>query len=252
MADASNPVAQSDQSLLSLLAAAPFDARRAGILEAFCKEIGAVLDVDPDFIDESVSLPEMGADSLRLITLAGRVQSMAGFTIPPMLLPVDASIADTVDLLAEAFGEPDPVAVLTAAHRKRIMAAIDADLYLLDGTGEATDRVTAEEAANPKKVFLTGATGFVGAYLMRTLADRTEAQVHCLVRAKTEAAGAERLRGNLEKFGLWSPEIEARLTIEVGDLGAERFGLPAERYAQLAKEMDLIYHNGAAVHLTQP
>ena len=37
--------------------------------------------------------------------------------------------------------------------------------------------------SEPRNVLLTGATGFLGAYLLRALLDETEADVYCLARA---------------------------------------------------------------------
>src|SRR5262249_32978073 len=41
-----------------------------------------------------------------------------------------------------------------------------------------------EWSESPRQVFLTGATGFFGAYLLHELEVQTEAVIHCLVRAK--------------------------------------------------------------------
>ena len=43
-------------------------------------------------------------------------------------------------------------------------------------------------------VFLTGATGFVGAHLLDQLLRQTRARVVCLVRARDEAQAMERIR----------------------------------------------------------
>ena len=236
---------------MTMPAEAPGALTRAQILEIFKSEAGAVLEIDPEFIDEAASLPELGADSLRLIALALRLRPLIGFALPPGLLPIEDPISSLVDLFAMALSEPDPLAALTRAQRRRLGKAIEADLYL-DPPPPATGAVGADEAAAPRRVFLTGASGFLGAYLVRELVTRTEAQIHCLVRAKDAEAGLARVKDNMLKFGLWSDGIGPRLEIEVGELGPERFGLTADRYDWLAREMSLIYHNGAAVHLTQP
>jgi len=46
--------------------------------------------------------------------------------------------------------------------------------------------------------------------------------------------------------------VNERLRIVVGDLSQPQLGLPPSQYEQLAAEMDLIVHNGAAIKLTQP
>jgi amino acid adenylation domain-containing protein/thioester reductase-like protein len=100
----------------------------------------------------------------------------------------------------------------------------------------------------PQQVFLTGATGFVGAFLLRDLLRQTTAQVHCLVRAKTAAQGLARLRDNLVSYGIWQPEWENRVLPVLGDLAQPRFGLTAEQFQMLAEQIDMIIHNGAVVN----
>lgn len=97
-------------------------------------------------------------------------------------------------------------------------------------------------------VLLTGATGFLGGYLLRELLNRTDAPVYCLVRAKTAQEGMSRLMDNLHFLfgadiaGRWSP---GRIQVVEGDLGAERFGLPEARYAELAGCTDTVFHAAA-------
>ena len=54
------------------------------------------------------------------------------------------------------------------------------------------------DALNPESVFLTGATGLLGAYLLDELITRTRACVHCLVRAADEASAWRRLVDHLK------------------------------------------------------
>ena len=61
------------------------------------------------------------------------------------------------------------------------------------------------------RVFLTGATGFVGAYLIDALLKQCDAELYCLVRADNESHGRERLLANLEKYGLDAGERTKRL-----------------------------------------
>lgn len=103
----------------------------------------------------------------------------------------------------------------------------------------------------PRTALLTGATGFVGAFLCAELAERTSAQIRCLVRAADPAEGAERLRAALESYGLRWPGAE-RIHVIPGDLSLPRLGLAAEEYARQATELDVIYHCGAQVNFVRP
>lgn len=72
-------------------------------------------------------------------------------------------------------------------------------------------------------VFLTGATGFLGAFVLRDLLRASRARVDCLVRARDVATGQARLRRSLEKYGLWEEGFASRILPVLGDLGMPRF-----------------------------
>ncbi|WP_344968544.1 thioester reductase domain-containing protein, partial [Streptosporangium fragile] len=101
----------------------------------------------------------------------------------------------------------------------------------------------------PRRVLLTGATGFLGAYLLAGLLRAAEADVHCLVRGDDPAG---RLRGNLARYGLWDDRFTGRIVPERGDLGLPGLGLPTTRFAELADTVDLVVHNGALVNFALP
>src|SRR5207248_10557750 len=65
-------------------------------------------------------------------------------------------------------------------------------------------------ASQPRHMLLTGATGLLGAYLLRTLLDETQADVYCLVRAANGYALA-RIRPNLAGYGLWQSSLSGRI-----------------------------------------
>jgi hypothetical protein len=54
--------------------------------------------------------------------------------------------------------------------------------------------------APARHVLLTGATGFVGSFLLRELLAQTDAEVHCLVRADAEQGGRARPHAVAEPF----------------------------------------------------
>lgn len=102
------------------------------------------------------------------------------------------------------------------------------------------------------ELLLTGATGFLGVHLLAELMMQTDRTVRCLVRARDDAAAAQRVREAMERHGLWCSAWATRIVAEVGDLAAENLGLSASRWAAIASETEAIYHNGAVVHFGHP
>lgn len=104
-------------------------------------------------------------------------------------------------------------------------------------------------------VFLTGASGFVGAYLVnRLLADAAVLSVTCLVRAPDDASALSRVRDALALFGSAMPTSpHAQLLAVAGDLAAPNLGMTRERFEALARSHAwLCVHNGAMVDSIKP
>ena len=93
---------------------------------------------------------------------------------------------------------------------------------------------------NPGKVVLTGATGYLGIYLLHYLLHRTEATIYCVTRGKEGKTGKERLTENYKyHFGGKKPDY-SRIELIEADLNAE--SLPP------LANVDTVYHAAALVH----
>ncbi|KAE8442048.1 large subunit of alpha-aminoadipate reductase [Mollisiaceae sp. DMI_Dod_QoI] len=104
-------------------------------------------------------------------------------------------------------------------------------------------------------VFLTGATGFLGAYLLRDLLTRSSPPIDRViahVRALDPAAALDRVIQTCQAYGVWDPSWASRLTCVVGNLGEPRLGMAQDVWDRLAKEVNIVVHNGAMVHWVYP
>jgi L-aminoadipate-semialdehyde dehydrogenase len=99
--------------------------------------------------------------------------------------------------------------------------------------------------------FLTGGTGFLGAYILQDLLSRP-GKVTALVRAKDADAALARLRDTCQAYGIWQPEWASRITAVTGDLEKSNFGLAPDTWNSLADSVDVVIHNGALVHWVLP
>jgi thioester reductase-like protein len=101
-------------------------------------------------------------------------------------------------------------------------------------------------------VLLTGGTGFIGPFFMKSLLQQTRAKIYVLVRSSDEDQGRQRLRAAMESMGPCSPALmqmfEARVVPICGDLGQPNLGLAQDVWDFLANEIDTIFHNGATVN----
>ncbi|MUH00601.1 amino acid adenylation domain-containing protein, partial [Scytonema sp. UIC 10036] len=109
-----------------------------------------------------------------------------------------------------------------------------------------------EPITEPSAVFLTGATGFLGAFLLAEILHQTQADVYCLVRASSTEEGKKRIQKNLESYFLWEASLDSRIIPVIGALSQPLFALSLEQFQELASRIDVIYHNGALVNHAYP
>lgn len=124
----------------------------------------------------------------------------------------------------------------------------------LDSTIEFQHPIS-ENWQNPKAILLTGATGFLGAFLLQELLKQTTANIYCLLRGDGVEQGyglLNRIEKNLKFYSLWEENCASRIIPIVGDLSKPLLGISSEKFNQIAGEIDVIYHNGAWVNSACP
>jgi thioester reductase-like protein len=103
----------------------------------------------------------------------------------------------------------------------------------------------------PATIFMTGATGFLGGYVLKELLEQTQAQIYCLVRSNSTDDTQDRLRNRVQSLAVSQESSLERIKPVVGDLRQPRFGLTAVEYEDLAGRVDAIYHIGAEVNFVR-
>ncbi|KAI0485188.1 alpha-aminoadipate reductase [Xylariaceae sp. FL0804] len=97
--------------------------------------------------------------------------------------------------------------------------------------------------------FLTGATGFLGAHLVKDILDRENTRLISHARgAKDLAFAKDRLTRSLKGYGLWQDSWADRISCILGDLSKPRLGLDDASWKHVAETADVIIHNAAYVH----
>ncbi|TAJ23833.1 MAG: amino acid adenylation domain-containing protein [Planctomycetota bacterium] len=180
---------------------------------------------------------EAGGSSLSAIGVMAAIERELGRELP----------------LRWLFEHPSPRAlaarIATSADEPEERRALELEpLAALDGALRPPDGAPALGAA-VERVLLTGATGFLGAFLLPELLAGSRAEVVCLVRASDDAAALRRVEHALASYGIeLAPDQRTRVRALAADLAAPGLGLGADARERLARDVDLIVHSAARVH----
>jgi thioester reductase-like protein len=103
-----------------------------------------------------------------------------------------------------------------------------------------------------RDVLLTGASGFLGAFLLKELLEEKGRRVYCLVRDRDGATAYGRLYRSLVRFGLWQDQYAGRIKPVLGDLIEPNLGLSSADYTGLCRKVGAVYHAAAQVNWVFP
>lgn len=124
----------------------------------------------------------------------------------------------------------------------------DGDSDLMDADLELPLGDVAAANGGPD-VLLTGATGFLGAFVLHELLKATAGRVYCLVRAADRESGWTRLCAAAAKFALPAPDPERVLPVP-GDL--RDIGRVCRDHEELSTRVGQVLHCAAKVVFTEP
>lgn len=177
-------------------------------------------------LDLQQSFYAQGGDSLRAMECVARAQAL-GLTIPVSVLATEQPLEHFADWLAT------PTDTLRTTALARDVQTLVAQLPAVHRTHTIPEPT----------VFLTGATGFLGSWVLKALAQR-QTPVVCLVRAPSHAVAYERLR--------LPATLQQRVRVVLGDLALPSLGLDQSTWDDLAATVRTIYHLGANVNMVAP
>ena len=160
--------------------------------------------------------------------------------------------------LRELFQQPtirQTAVLITNVLARRIMdsfEAIEDEWRRIELSAETIPHGRPRALENPRAILVTGATGFLGPYLVRELLAQTCAKMYCLIRGKDIGEASARLSSQLIARGISRDAILQRVIAVRGDLSESGLGLSTKDYRELARKIDSIYHNGALVNFVWP
>ncbi len=240
--------------------------RAAGqpVVATVCGAASALLGlpgVDPP---PSSRFTDLGGDSLSALTFTDILNDIFAVDVPVGVLisPADdlQSVADFIEA-QRGTGAYRPT--FASVHGAGANVADARDLTLdqfLDSATIEGARALAGPNTDVRTVLLTGATGYLGRYLLLEWLQRmdlVDGTVICLVRAKDDAAARARLdsvfdSGDSDLLSRYRTLARDHLEVLAGDKGDADLGLAQASWRRLAETVDLIIDPAALVNHMLP
>jgi L-aminoadipate-semialdehyde dehydrogenase len=237
--------------------------------EAMLRKIwGSILSVPCASIIPSDSFFDLGGHSILATRLIFEIRQEIGLNVPLDLVyrhPTLKGMANGIEfikskdlnLAGQAIFDSSEENIHAAVNTSRpqtpaeILFKYDSEVDELDDLSIAVNGLEYSfPNMNQPIFFLTGVTGFLGAFLLSSILNRyLGAKVYCLVRSQNEKEGLKRIKDNLVRHLLWKEDFSARFFAICGDLSFSKFGLADGIWNELSKKVDIIIHNGALVFL---
>ena len=195
------------------------------------------LNVPVSELFRDVPLTRYGLDSLATVELTAAIEASFGCRLHESILIEYPDLESLERYLTTSAEGCRPSRTLEELMRSD--AALPADIRPSGATNVPATCGT---------LLLTGATGFLGGFLLRSLLLNTRRSICCLVRVAAGESGFQRLRASQERYLIWDPAFESRIEVVEGDLALPDLGLGPERYAALCNGVDAIYHSAATVN----
>jgi thioester reductase-like protein len=193
---------------------------------------------------------DLGGDSLRSTQLIYYLEKAYQVVVPLVdffRIPTVAGLANLIHHLQNQLPTTTEWMSLSDLNAE---AVLDASIQLQIFDQPSTPTQSPVRSTEPP-ILLTGVTGFLGGFLLHELLQQTQAQIHCLIRAKNHAEAQHKLCVAIKHL----PNIDtfySRIIPVKGDLAQPLLGLTRSRFQKLAKTIGSIYHSGAMVNLLYP
>ncbi|KAJ5697920.1 hypothetical protein N7488_011604 [Penicillium malachiteum] len=196
------------------------------------------------YLEPDHKLSSHGLSSLQTARFLGLIRQQTGVSLSMR----DLYANPTIDALANRLGQSKeinygPIEILK----------LEADSHLADEISYIADEIhLIPDWLSEGSVFLTGATGFIGANLLaRLLSMPKMKKIACLARGNKNCSPIARIQNTLKKYELWTDNTSDsmnKVIILDGDFTQNRLGLSDQDYQWLIGWAPAIFHSAAKVN----
>lgn len=188
-----------------------------------------------------LAFSDLGISSLEVARVAMDLRRLTGVEVPFSMLFQSLSVRALAEQLCTLIEQGDRPADSVKTWRREVRSLACA----------LPNRMPPRRAPGGP-ILMTGATGYLGSYLLASLLRGGAEDVRCLVRAADAKAGLARVEAALRGGPGWDEAWRTKLSAVPGDLAKPRLGLDAETWARQVAEVGVIVHNAANVNFVSP
>ncbi|KAI1085298.1 hypothetical protein F5B20DRAFT_590055 [Whalleya microplaca] len=229
------------------------------VREVVAKALGFTHPLD---VDVDRPLQEIGIDSLTAVQIRNHLATLTGLTLSVNIAFLHPNLKALSQFLLSQLQDTDTASTTTVSSSVTLATTVSDSPRLnmtairkgcLDSSFmfENVTRDLPRCTTRPQSVFLTGATGFVGAFILYELL-KQGITTHCLVRADCVDKARQRVISTLECYGLWESNFASLISPVVGDMAQPLLGLTEEVFNDLANRVDAVCHSGGLVDWMRP
>ncbi|KAL8711222.1 MAG: hypothetical protein Q9220_004367 [cf. Caloplaca sp. 1 TL-2023] len=243
----SRPVGMHEKEAVLATTALDEKESTAHVISGFIAEMVATRDAEQknqlqghDFV-----LQRSGIDSIQVMSLSMFVRKAYGVKIAMEIFHDSSITVRRLAHLIDRHSESDDTNINWLDLAKEVEVH----------TAELLESIPSKlRQPQPRHVFLTGASGYLGSGILKSLLSQPDLHVYTLMRCSATAEGMERLVNKAKSSGWWRSTYSSRLHIWPGDLTKPKLGLSNDHLKHFEDDgfqqtsIEAIVHNGARVH----
>jgi fatty acid CoA ligase FadD9 len=237
---------------------------QGAVFDTVISALRATLGLEDIDTAQDQGFADFGGDSLAALNFSLLLGEIFGIEVPVgVITGPSTSLRTLARYIEQARSQAGARPTFASVHGAGATTIRAADLALdrfFDAGTIAAGKSAAPPAAEVKTVLVTGATGFLGRFLLLEWLERMApvgGKVVAIVRGRDDADALARLAavfdsGDADLTQRFAELAAGHLEVRNGDLANERMGLSETAWSQLAGSVDLIVHPAAFVNHVLP
>ncbi|KAM9951995.1 hypothetical protein ACTFIT_002682 [Dictyostelium discoideum] len=240
----------------------------------FLNKLSELLSIEVSKINQDLRLLEYGADSLLTVQLKNWIDKEIYSSLITIQQLQSNTISSSIKLITNQLklkigdGQqqqhrqnkknnniPENKTIESEEFWKNEIKLDDDEFNLISSNSIRNQIEIKEFKENELRIFLTGSTGFLGAYLLWYLIQMECCSVvYCLLRNKSKSSNpVDEILNNLKHHQLYYKQLNekhlSKIIPIVGDLTKKKFGLSDYNYSLISNNTNLLLNSGADINL---